>query len=426
MKYLALLRRNPGFARLWYAQAISFIGDWFNYIAVANLLTHYAGVSGIAISGLLLARFLPPLIASPIAGVLVDRRNRRRLMIFSDLTRALIVIGFLFINASNWFWLPYLLVVLHASLGAVFEPARSAFMPSVIEGNDLVTANLLSSVTWSVMLAIGGATGGLVAGAFGTNVAFVIDALSFVLSAFFIFSIRSVNAAPVRAVPTEKPLHQEGSFREGLQYIRTHPATAATMLVKLGGNIGSFDTLLVLYATSLFVVGKDGAISTGLLYTAFGVGAILGPLIVDRFNDQSVRKMRRLVSVGYALIAVGLFLMAGAPILIAALGAVCIKAMGSSVYWTYSSVILQKTVEDRFLGRIFAFDQAGFQLATVISTVITGALTEGATNDHLRAVVLGTAIMSFIPFIAWTLALPWIEQHAKREKAAAALQQGHN
>jgi MFS family permease len=422
MKYLALLRRNPGFARLWYAQAISFIGDWFNYIAVAALVTHYAGVSGIAISGLLLARFLPPLLASPVAGVLVDRFNRHRLMIASDLLRALIVLGFFFINEGNWAWLPYLLVSLHAFMGAVFEPARSAFMPGIIEGEDLVTANLLSSVTWSVMLSIGAILGGLVAGAFGTNTAFVVDALSFVLSAALVYSIRPAHVVVDPDLPQREKPANEGSVWEGIQYIRSHPATAATMLVKLGGNIGSFDTLLVLYATSLFVVGENGSISTGLLYTAFGVGAVLGPLIIDRFNDESVRKMRRLISVGYALIALGWFLFAGAPIFVAALGATVIKAMGSSVYWTYSSVILQKTVPDRFLGRIFAFDLAGFQLATVLSTILTGSAAEGATPDALRGVVLITAILSFIPFIAWTLCLPWIERHAKREKEAALAQ----
>jgi predicted MFS family arabinose efflux permease len=253
-------------------------------------------------------------------------------------------------------------------------------------------------------------------------VAFLVDALSFVCSAALVYSIPQKRVIADPDQPAKEKEHREGSVWEGIQYIRTHPATAATMLVKLGGNIGSFDTLLVLYATSLFVVGENGSISTGLLYTAFGLGAVLGPLIIDRFNDQSVRQMRRLISVGYALIALGLFLMAGAPVFIAAFGAVIVKAMGSSVYWTYSSVILQKTVPDRFLGRIFAFDLAGFQLATVLSTILTGSATEGASPDTLRGVVLITAILSFIPFVAWTLCLPWIERHAKREKEAALAQ----
>jgi MFS family permease len=421
MKYLALLRRNGSFSRLWMAQAISFIGDWFNYIAVAALITHFAGASGIAISGLILARFIPPLLAAPVAGVLVDRMNRHRLMIFSDVLRALTVICFFLVNESNWSWLPYLLIMTQSFWGAVFEPARSAFMPSVVAGEDLVTANLLSSVTWSVMLSVGAILGGLVAGAFGTNVAFVVDASSFLLSAALIISIRPIYPVVDETLPVKEKNKSEGSFWEGIAYIRSHPATAASMLIKLGGNVGSFDAILVLYATTLFVVGENGTTSTGLLYTAFGIGAVLGPLLIDRFNDGSVRQMRRLVAVGYALIALGWFLVAGSPIIEAAFFAVCIKAMGSSVYWTYSSVILQKTVEDRFLGRVFALDQAGFQLATVISTILTGAATQHATPDGLRHVVLITSILSFIPCILWTLALPWIEKQAKREVLSAQI-----
>ena len=422
MKYLALLRRNASFSRLWMAQAISFIGDWFNYIAAAALITRYAGASGIAISALILARFLPPLLAAPVAGVLVDRMNRHRLMILSDVLRALTVICFFLVNESNWSWLPYLLIVAQSFWGAVFEPARSAFMPSVVSADDLVTANLLSSVTWSVMLSVGAILGGLVAGAFGTNVAFVVDSLSFLLSAGLILSIRPLYPVVDDNLPEKEKNKSEGSFWEGIQYIRAHPATAATMLIKLGGNVGSFDAILVLFATTVFVVGENGTTSVGLLYAAFGLGAVVGPLVIDRFNDQSVRKMRRLISVGYALIALGWFLFGIAPILELAWVAVLIKAMGSSVYWTYSSVILQKTVEDRFLGRIFAFDQAGFQLATVISTIITGALAEQAGPDLLRSVVIGTAILSLIPCILWTLSLPWIEKHAKRERAAMLVQ----
>ncbi len=419
MQYFDLLRRNPPFSRLWMAQAISYIGDWFNYIAVAALVTHFGGVSGIAISGLLLARFLPPLLAAPVAGVIADRMDRRLLMIASDVLRTLVVLCFLLINESNWFWLTYVLIVIQSSIGAIFEPARSAFVPSVVAGSDLVIANMLSSVTWSVMLSVGAILGGLVAGAFGTSTAFVVDALSFLLSAAFLLSIQPIYAAENLDTPKSK---DEGRFSDGLRYVRTHPATAATLLIKLGGSIGSFDTIIVLYATTIFVLGQNGTTSTGLLYTAFGIGAIIGPLLIQRFNDESVKRMRRLISVGYGMIALGWFLLAGAPILVAAMAAVCIKAMGSSVYWTYSSVILQKTVPDRYLGRIFAFDQAGFQLATVISTLLTGAATQKTTPELLRTVILGTGALSIIPLLLWTMALPWIERQAKKEIAANVAQ----
>ncbi len=406
--YVGLLRRNPSYFRLWIAQAVSLLGDWFSTIALSALVSRYTNGSGLAVSGLLLARFLPALIVGPFAGVLVDRLNRKRLLIFSDVLRAGIVFSFLFVTRPDLLWLIYLLTVLQFSLSALFEPGRSAMIPSVVRADDLVKANFLGNVTWSVMLAVGAAIGGLVSTVLGTSTALVIDASSFALSALLITSIAYIPKTAVHQPAEGKP--SQRGLVDGLRYVRQHPATAAVLFIKMGGNIGSIDTLMVLYATQIFVIGENGAGSLGLLYAAFGLGAIMGPLLVNRFNNDTVRRMRRLVIVAYMLISVGLFLFSGAPSLLLAALALIIKAMGSSVYWTYSSVILQKTVPDAFLGRVFSLDLAGFQLAVVISVVITGALVQSVGTPGTRAIAFGTAAVSVIPLVLWILAIPWIER----------------
>ena len=412
--YARLLRNNPNFALLWYAQAISLIGDWFNAIVLAGLVSEYSGGSGLAISLLLLARFLPPLLVSSFAGVLLDRFDRKRILIVSDVARSLIVLGFLLASSADRLWLIYLFTVLQSSFSAIFEPGRSAIMPNVLRREDLVLANILSSVTWSVMLAVGGALGGLVSLTFGITAALLFDSATFVLSALFISRIRvnHESTAPHEVV-------REGfSLQEvfgGLRYARQNPPTAATLLVKLGGNVGSMDTILIFYATVLFVVGEGGSGSLGILWSAFGIGAILGPLIINRFNDGTVRVLRRLIIVGYALITVGWLLLSGASLLPIAALAILIKAMGSSIYWTNSSVILQSTVPDRVLGRVFSLDQAGFQLAVVVSTLVTGLLVESMGTGGVRQIVFWTGIASLIPLALWTLAIPWIEQYSARE-----------
>src|SRR5262249_10858902 len=158
----------------------------------------------------------------------------------------------------------------------------------------------------------------------------------------------------------------------------------------LGGSIGSVDLVMIFYATQLFVLGQNGTGSLGLLWSAFGVGAVLGPLVVNRLNDNSVKRMRRLIVFGYSFLAVGWFLFGAAPTLLLAAIAIAVKAMGSSVYWTYSSVILQKTVPDHYLGRIFSLDLEGFQLATVLSALLTGWLIDQAS--HVSGIQLATAL----------------------------------
>ncbi|MBZ0288128.1 MAG: MFS transporter, partial [Anaerolineae bacterium] len=161
--YINLLRNNKDFSRLWLAQVVSLLVDWFNTVALSALVSQYTDGSGLAISGLLIARFLPPLIVSPFAGVLVDRFDRKRLLIASDVLRACIVLLLLFAGGRDQLWLIYLMTVFQFILSAVFEPGRSAILPSLVTGNDLLRANTLSNVTWSAMLAVGAIVGGVVA-----------------------------------------------------------------------------------------------------------------------------------------------------------------------------------------------------------------------------------------------------------------------
>ena len=412
------MRYNPNYTRLWTAQAISLLGDWFNTIALSTLVARYTNGSGIAVALLLLARFLPPLLVGPFAGVLVDRLNRKHLLILSDVMRTGIVLLFLMVTEPSRLWLVYALTVCQFSLSALFDPARSAILPAVVEPEYLVKANLLGSVTWSVMLAAGAAIGGLVAALFGTAIALCIDSVSFAISALL---IASIQWKPVESTQSEhaNPDKSQLGFRDGLRYVIQHPATAAVLLIKMGGSVGSVDAIMVIYATQLFVVGENGTGSLGILYAAFGIGAVLGPIFLDRFNNGTVHTMRRLIVVGYACISFGWLLFSGAPTLFLVALALVVKAMGSSIYWTYSSVIIQKVTPDKFLGRLFSLDLAGFQFATVISVLITGWLIDRVGATGVRNLVLGTGIASLVPLFLWALALPWIE----RQDAAIPVQQ---
>ena len=180
-QYLALLKGNQNYRYLWIGSVITQLGDWFNLLASANLITNLTH-SGVAISYLFLARFLPLFLFSPLAGVLADRFNRRHIMILADLLRAGTVLCFLLVRTSELVWLLYALTILQFSLSALFTPARTAVLANIVQRQELVTANALDSLTWSTMLALGAFLGGVVAAIFGLEIAFVLDAVTFVFS----------------------------------------------------------------------------------------------------------------------------------------------------------------------------------------------------------------------------------------------------
>jgi len=198
-EYIALLRQNRNYRYLWLGNVISLLGDWFNLIASAALIARLTS-SGVAISSLFLARFLPLFLFSPLAGLLADRYNRRVILIVSDVLRTLTVLGFLLVREPEQVWLLYGLTVVQFALSALFTPARTAVLANVVAPEQLVTANALDSLTWSTMLALGALLGGVVTALFGVEVSFVLDAGTFLVSALFIAKIHGVRGEGGEAV----------------------------------------------------------------------------------------------------------------------------------------------------------------------------------------------------------------------------------
>ena len=158
--YVRLLSGNRQYRWLWFSQVISLTGDWFNLIATTTLIAQLSG-SGLAISGLFVARMLPPFLLGPVVGVIADRFDRRKILIAADLLRAAVVPGFLLVRTERDLWLLYAIIIVQLSISSFFEPARSAMMPAIVSRKNLVTANALDSTTWSTMLAVGAALGAL-------------------------------------------------------------------------------------------------------------------------------------------------------------------------------------------------------------------------------------------------------------------------
>lgn len=420
--YRRLLGDNPEFTKLWLAQVVSLTGDWFNTVVLSALVAQFTSGSGLAVSIFLMARFLPPLLVSPFAGVLVDRFNRKQLLIWSNLLRALIVPLFLLATEPEHLWIIYAVTIAQFTLSAIFEPGQSAIIPALVRPQQLVEANTLVSVTWSVMLALGAVLGGAFAFAFGTEAALLADAVTFAVAAALIAWIAydpALGRKLQKAVEPDIPAEEEDtSFWEGIRYVLRTPQMAAALFVKFGQSIGNVDTLMTIFATQVFVLGSNGELSLGLMFSAFGVGAFIGPMLTNRINDGSVRRMRRLIALGFGAIVVGWFLWGFTSVFWLACLAILVRGLGGSINWTYSVIIIQKTAPDAKLGRMFALDMAGFQLATIVSTLIHGWLIDQVSLDELHLIVLGTGVVAVVPLLIWWWVVQTLEQ---REEPAAAV-----
>ena len=425
MDYIKLISSNHDFAKLWAAQVVSLLGDWFSTIVISALIVSYtegSGYQGIAVSAFLIARLIPPLLMRPLAGVLADRFDRKRLLIVSDILRALAVLGLLFTTQGpEYLPLVYVFIVIQFLISSIFEPARNAIMPSILYRDQLIIGNTLSSVTWSAMLAIGAITGGLVAELLGIQAALLIDSLTFVVSALLVVTI-AIPESPrseIGQAPREVTDKSQRTFGDGIRYLLKRPEAAAALLVKMGISITSSNAILIIYGTQVFVLGEGGITSMAILWGASGFGAIIGPLMTNRFSDDSVRILRRLTSIGFAMIVLGWLLWGLAPSLEFLVLAVVIRAMGGSVNWTYSSVIIQQVVPDEYLGRTFSLDFAGFELVQSIGILVIGILIDAVGIESIQAIVYGSALISLAPLIIWTRIVQLLEKRESRSLSVA-------
>lgn len=398
--YFNLLRDHRNFRYLWLAQVVSLLGDWFNTIASVILVNRYTD-SGLAVSALFLARGLPPFIFGPLAGMVADRFNRRHILLLSDILRMVIVLGFLLVTQLEAAWLIYVLTASQFIVSAFFEPARAAILPSLVAENELLAANTLSNITWSTVLALGAALGGLVASQFGVETALIIDALTFCLSAFFIWQL-SPNP---RIKDTEAP--PTSGFTEildGFKYIAERPNIGIFTLVKGITQVGAVDIMFALYADQIFNVGKDGAITLGILYTFFGIGSVLGPMLGNWFGNNTELFLRRWITFGFLMLPIGWLGFSVAPFLVFAGFAMLIRGMGGSINWTYSSVVLQLKVPDTYLGRVFALDFSIFTLGYVISVLLTGFMADNLSIAP-RQLAFWMGMGSIIAAFVWVIIL---------------------
>jgi predicted MFS family arabinose efflux permease len=411
--YVELLRGNRHFRRLTIGRLISQTGDWFNSVALFTLLLNLTG-SGEAIGLVLIIKLLPQFLVGPLAGVVADRFNRKAIMIWADLLRGVLVFGFLFVNRPEQVWIVYLLAGLEIILSSFFEPAESAAVPMIVRREELIAANALGGATWSLTLALGAALGGVVTDLFGRNTAFVIDAISYFISAAFIWATR-IPPLPKRERDSAQRmswLEMTGiaDMIEGARYLKTNPHVIALLLVKSGWGLGGGVLLLLaIFGREIFPLGHDGSASIGLLYAARGTGALIGPMIATWITDDSPRTMRRTISIAFFVSAIFYLLFSGSPSLVLALLFVIGAHAGGSVQWVFSTTLLQLAVPNHFLGRVFALEMGFLTLAMSLSTYVTGwGLDHAGLSARQMAAWLGAAFL--IPGLAWLVLQRWLDK----------------
>lgn len=399
--YGSLLRNNREFRLLWLSQVVSEIGDWLYAVTVYSLLLDLTGKAE-SVGFAVVLQLLPQVFIAPAAGVLNDRLPRRAVMIFADVARIFIVLAMMLVDSPSMVWLVYLILIGETMMWALFEPGRSAIIPTLApDPKEQMVANALSSITWSVNLAFGAGLGGAIALHFGRHAVFMINAATFVVSALLLMCIRTRERHADHHPPFQlRDLVDFKPALEGIDYVRRDSRRLATMLVKAGmGLMGAHWVILPIYGDRIFRVSDSATAGMSVLFMARGVGSIIGSFSTGIWAGNDERLMRRGIFWAFLIAGASYVVLSGAPTLPIAALAVMAGHAGTSQAWVFSTTMLQRTTEDRFRGRVFSADFAGLFLMMSAVSYVSSHLIDGGV--HVRHIALATGAVSLIPALLW-------------------------
>ncbi len=408
-EFFDLLKNNRNYRFTWSGQVVSEIGDHFNNIAVFGLaldITH----SGMVVTGVMLSRAIPAVLAGPLAGVVLDRMDRKRIMIASDLVRAVTALGFILALRTHQASLLYIFSALLMFASPFFTSGRASILPSIASEDELHTANSVTQTTQWMTLTLGAFLGGLSA-LVGYEWAFLFNALSFVFSAACISQLR-VSGAGFRAERPQlnesqvvRPWHE---YTEGLRYMRATPLIFGISLIAVGWATGG-GAAQILFSLFGELVFHRGTVGIGMIWGCAGVGLVVGGVFAHWLG-------RRVSFEGYKKTVFLCYLIHG--------GAYVVFSQMRSFYWALffiglsrasvavSSVMnfaqLLKHVSNQFRGRVFSTIETMNWATMMLSMMGAGIASQRFSPRAIGAVagLLSSSTAIFWGWANWTGRLP--------------------
>ena len=411
LTYMQLLRSNRSFRRLWLGQVVSELGNWFYFIAALGLVRLVTNNAAGATTIILLARLAPFTLFAPLAGAFVDRWSRRTVMIVTDLARAVVALSLLLVHTPGDLWIAYTCTVLLSLFGAFFEAAKNAAVPNITGDRDLLAGNALMFSSRFLLMSFGAALGGWTASHFGYQAAFIINSISFLVSAYSVWLIPDGDtrqnqqiAGQLKSVVPRRRASYWSDIREGWSYIIHHAPVATILGINIlwatgGGAINLIvDRLGGLVFAGEHGLGGDAAVAA--LYVANGIGLFIGMMIARRVGTYLELRNRTAGFLGWALVAQG-FLFAGIglmPTLVLASAMLFMSRVVLGVEFAIQETLLMRLVPDNLRGRVSTTDRASEMLVWSFSTAIAGVSLRAITP---RTLTITSGVLSASSGAVW-------------------------
>jgi len=355
------------------AQIVSYLGDWFAFVALVGLVEDVTD-SRFLVSLVLVSMTIPGLFMSAIAGSFADRFDRRKILIVVSVLQAFAAL-LLLLHSAAGIWITFVSQCLIAGLAAFVGPSTSASVPNLVDNeDDLRKTNALFGSTWGIMLAVGAALGGLFAGIFGRNAAFIANAVSFVVAGLLFAGVkrpmqseRTQNSSVGRVRPI-------ADMKEAINVAKKDPVILALLCSKMTFAVGAgIVSQLAVLASNVFNVGDSGR---GLLIGVRGIGSGLGPILGARIAGRDMVKLLKVCGYAGLVFAVCYVGAALSPFIGMAAVFIALAHLSGGAQWTLSTLGLQMKSPDHVRGRVMAGDMAMVNTMIGFTSILAGLTSE--------------------------------------------------
>ena len=351
------------------AQVVSYLGDWFAFVALAGLVEDVTD-SRFLVSLVLVSMTIPGLFMSPIAGSFADRFDRRKILIVVSVLQAFAAL-LLLLHSAAGIWITFVAQCLIAGLAAFVGPSSSASVPNLVDNDDdLRKTNALFGSTWGTMLAVGAALGGVFAAAFGRNAAFIANAISFVVAALLFSGVKRPMQSERTQNSNKGRVRPLADMKEAINVAKKDPVILALLCSKMTFAVGAgIVSQLAVLASNVFNVGDSGR---GLLIGVRGIGSGLGPILGARIAGRDMAKLLKVCGYAGIVFAVCYVGAALSPFIGMAAVFISLAHLSGGAQWTLSTLGLQMESPDHVRGRVMAGDMAMVNTMIGFTSILAG------------------------------------------------------
>jgi len=391
-EYYKLLMSEPILKRLSAIQLIAYFGAWFSNIAIYTLLLELnVSVEVIAFTAML--HFLAGVIQAPFSGSIIDTLRPKNLMLSLIAVEVFSSLFLVFVNDINDLWLLYTLIFFKMAAASFYFTTEMSLLPKILNGKKLQTANEIHSIIWSLSYTFGMALSGFVVYWLGVKTAFILDAFLFMVGFVLLYQLE----IKVEFIKSSENLYE--MMRDTFRYLKRFPHAVHLMLVHSFVGLTAFDALVALMVDKYYASVIATSLALGLVHASRAIGLVVGPILFAKYINKNKKIIYIFIFQG---LAVWLWAMLMKDFYLSLLASVVV-GLFTTTLWSYTYTLLQKNIEQKYYGRIVAYNDMLFLSSAAFTSYVIGLLASNGFSLEFITFLIGVGFMVGALYFAWIL-----------------------